>query len=85
MYWITSKGVDYLTHIIDNMNRYWSDERSREEDVLGELEYRGGGFSSSQIVDYSSQRDIPDPLIGTREQYLRTINKLERRGYLVRT
>ena len=36
--WITPEGIDRLTSIIDNMNRYWSKPRAREMDILALVE-----------------------------------------------
>ncbi len=82
MYWITEKGRDRITYIIDNMNKYWSDGRSRELDILGFLEARGGGFTPGQVIDSSASRDIERPLTGSRGDYHETFKKLTREGYV---
>ena len=81
MLWITDKGIDYLTHIIDKYTGTgkWSSSMSRDLDILGILERRGGGYTISQIIDLLETRDIEHPLIGTREQYSKSIKSLERR------
>ena len=82
MYWITEKGIDYLTKIIDQPTKI-SGVRNRYLDILGELEYRGGGLSAGQVVSYLEARDIEAPLTGTREQYFRAIGNLEKEGYII--
>ncbi len=82
MYWITDKGVERLTYIIDNMNKYWSPGRSRELDLLGFMEAHGGGFSFDQIISKLGSRDIDTPLSGSGRDYERTLKSLARQGYI---
>lgn len=76
--WITSKGVDRLTHIIDA----WitGEESRRQQDVLGVIERRGGGYTAEQVIDILEKRPIDTPLVGSRSDYYRTIERLERNG-----
>ena len=84
MLWITNKGVDYLTHIIDKYTgtSKWSKAMSRDLDILGILEERGGGYTPGQLVNILASRDIEHPLIGTDEQYLQSLKRLVRRGFV---
>ena len=85
MLWITNKGIDYLTHIIDKYTGTgkWTNTMSRDLDILGILERRGGGYTPSQIIGLLEARDIESPLIGTREQYSKSIESLEKKGFIV--
>lgn len=83
MKWITEKGIDYLTKLIDQMGTSkWSIKKGRKLDILGLVERRGGGLSDSQIISLLASRDIETPLTGTREQYLEAMRDLEMDGYI---
>jgi len=84
MFWITEKGIDYLTHIIDKYTATsrWTSAMSRDLDILGILERRGGGYTSKQIIDFLGSRDIESPLAGSVEEYYKSIKGLERRGLI---
>jgi len=82
MYWITSKGIDYLTEIIDKAPSRHTNEDTRRQDLLGILESRGGGYSAEQLVSFLERRPIERPLVGSRSQYLDTLESLERGRYV---
>lgn len=82
MYWITSKGIDYLTSIIDKAPSKHTGEDTRRQDLLGILESRGGGYSTQQLVGFLEARPIERPLIGTPLQYSKTLENLEKGGYV---
>ena len=77
MYWITSKGIDYITDLIEKPPSKYTGEDARKMDILGCVENRGGGYTAGQILDFCERREIKSPLIGTRNQYLKTLQNLE--------
>lgn len=81
MLYLTREGEERLDFIIENINRHWSGERSRELDVLGLLESRDIGMPPDKIVNITeSRRDVT--MSGDRDSYFRTIARLRDRGYL---
>lgn len=81
-YWITSKGIDYLTSLIDKSPSKYTGEDTRRQDILGIMELEGGGYSPGQIITMLEKRDIRNPLWGTKDKYLSTLQSLEKGGYI---
>ena len=79
---ITSKGVDYLTELINSSR--WTKKSIREEDLLGILESKGFGFRGKQLIGLLRSRDIRDPLMGTEKQYRNTLKDLVKRELVVK-
>jgi len=81
--WITPEGVEHITELIEMPPSKFGSRHTREQDILGAVEFRGGGYSAGQLVDFLANRSIRDPLWGgNKEAYYGTIRDLVSRGYL---
>jgi len=89
MYFITNKGLEYLSRMLGASYKVGS-ESERKQRILSYIEFSNGATTADIIDHISRQRkqiesgDMGWAPKGSGQDYNRTINALERAGYIRR-